>query len=189
MHKSKGKCTGICLAESLFLHERTRRWAGTRGSPSFLKTPSTPKTRIPPVFSFPFFKVPPCRTPSRAFHTFCRPLSLPLRKTCIARTEGYGAIDLGYCMLFLENPGALEYIRDILRSVTEEMQSEEGAGDETLLTIHLHANRLLISALISKDKFFEAKSLLLDMKAQDFDAEFADESLAEVEEKIRSGER
>lgn len=83
----------------------------------------------------------------------------------------------------------MEYVRDILRSVTEEMQSEEGAGDETLLTIHLHANRLLISALISKDKFFEAKSLLLDMKAQDFDAEFADESLAEVEEKIRNGER
>lgn len=107
----------------------------------------------------------------------------------IARTEGYGAIDLGYCMLFLENPGALEYIRDILRSVTEEMQSEEGAGDETLLTIHLHANRLLIAALISRGELFEAKSILQDMKAQDFDTEFADESLAEVEEKIRNGER
>ncbi len=83
----------------------------------------------------------------------------------------------------------MEYIRDILRSVTEEMQSEEGTGDETLLAIHLHANRLLIAALISRGELFEAKSILQDMKAQDFDTEFADEKLAEVEEKIRSGER
>ena len=96
---------------------------------------------------------------------------------------------MGYCMLFLENPGALEYVRDILRSVTEEMQSEEGAGDESLLIIHLHANRMLIAALISRGELFEAKSILQDMKAQDFDTEFADESLAEVEEKIRNGER
>lgn len=102
----------------------------------------------------------------------------------IARVEGYGAIDLGFCMLYLEDPGVLDYIRDMLRSVTEEMQSEEGAGDETLLTIHVHANRLLISALINKGSFFEAKSLLLDMKAQDYDTEFVEEKLAEVEEKI-----
>lgn len=75
-------------------------------------------------------------------------------------------------------------LRDMLRSVTEEMQSEEGAGDETLLIIHVHANRLLISALINKGSFFEAKSLLLDMKAQDYDTEFVEEKLAEVEEKI-----
>ena len=103
----------------------------------------------------------------------------------IARAEGYGAIDLGFCMLYLENPGALDYIRDMLRSVTEEMQSEEGAVNETLLIAHLHFNRLLISALISKDKFFEAKSLLLDMKAQDFDTEFTEKMLADVEKKIR----
>ena len=107
----------------------------------------------------------------------------------IARAEGYGAIDLGFCMLYLENPGALDYICDMLRSVTEEMQSEEGAADETLLTIHVHAKRMLISALISKDKFFEAKSLLLDMKAQDYDTEFVEEKLAEVEERIKSVER
>lgn len=107
----------------------------------------------------------------------------------IARAEGYGAIDLGFCMLYLENPGALDYIRDMLRSVTEEMQSEEGAAAETLQAIHLHANRLLIFALISKDKFFEAKSLLQDMKAQDYDTEFVEEKLAEVEERIKSVER
>lgn len=103
----------------------------------------------------------------------------------IARAEGYGAIDLGFCMLYLENPGALDYIRDMLRSVTEEMQSEEGAVNETLLIAHLHFNRLLISALISKDKFFEAKSHLQDMKAQDFDTEFAEKMLADVEKKIK----
>lgn len=103
----------------------------------------------------------------------------------IARAEGYGAIDLGFCMLYLENPGVLDYIRDMLRSVTEEMQSEEGAADETLQAIHLHANRMFISALICKDKFFEAKSLLLDMKAQDYDTEFVEEKLAEVEERIK----
>lgn len=107
----------------------------------------------------------------------------------IARAEGYGAIELGFCMLYLEYPGVLDYIRDMLRSVTEEMQSEEGAGDESLLTIHLHANRLLISALISKDKFFEAKSLLQDMKAQDLDTEFVEETLLMLEEKIKSVER
>ena len=55
---------------------------------------------------------------------------------------------------------------------------------KTLQAMHLHANRMLISALISKDKFFEAKSLLLDMKAQDYDTEFVEEKLAEVEEKM-----
>lgn len=75
-------------------------------------------------------------------------------------------------------------LRDMLRSVTEEMQSEESAGDETLLTIHVHANRLLISALINKGSFFEAKSLLRDMKAQDFDTEFVEDTLLMLEEKI-----
>lgn len=75
-------------------------------------------------------------------------------------------------------------LRDMLRSVTEEMQSEEGAGDESLLNLHLHTNRLLVISLINRDKLFEAKSILLDMKAQDFDNEFVEKILAEVEEKI-----
>ena len=62
---------------------------------------------------------------------------------------------------------------------------DEGIRLEVIfMPFHYCANRLLISALISKDKFFEAKSLLLDMKAQDYDTEFVEEKLAEVEERI-----
>lgn len=64
------------------------------------------------------------------------------------------------------------------------MQKEENAGDEGLLSIYLQANRLLIFSLINKGSLFEAKSLLQDMKAQDFDTEFAEEMLADVEKRI-----
>lgn len=107
----------------------------------------------------------------------------------IARAEGYGVTELGYCMLFLDHPGTLDYSRDLLRSITEEMQSEDKAGDENLLHLHVHASRLLVMVLICKDKLFEAKSLLLDMKEQDFDTEFVEYKLAEVEEKIKNVER
>lgn len=107
----------------------------------------------------------------------------------IARAEGYGVTELGYCMLFLDHPGTLDYSRDLLRSITEEMQSEDKAGDENLLHLHVHASRLLVMVLICKDKLFEAKFLLLDMKEQDFDTEFVEYKLAEVEEKIKNVER
>jgi hypothetical protein len=64
------------------------------------------------------------------------------------------------------------------------LQQDDKAGDESLLNLHLHTNRLLVISLINRDKLFEAKSILLDMKAQDHDTEFVEKILAEVEEKI-----
>ena len=102
----------------------------------------------------------------------------------IARAEGYGGLEMGYCMLNLNSPGTLEYVRDMLQSITNELQQDDKAGDESLLNLHLHTNRLLVISLINRDKLFEAKSILLDMKAQDLDTEFVEKILAEVEEKI-----
>jgi hypothetical protein len=64
------------------------------------------------------------------------------------------------------------------------LQKEENTGDEGLLSLYLQANRLLILSLINKGSFFEANSLLQDMKSQDFDTEFAEEMLADVEKRI-----
>lgn len=102
----------------------------------------------------------------------------------IARAEGYGGLEMGYCMLNLNSPGTLEYVRDMLQSITNELQQDDKAGDESLLNLHLHTNRLLVISLINRDKLFEAKSILLDMKAQELDTEFVEKILAEVEEKI-----
>ena len=100
----------------------------------------------------------------------------------IARGEGYGAIELGYCLQALNSPQAMDYVRDMHRDLAADLQKEENAGDEGLLSIYLQANRLLILSLINKGSFFEAKSLLQDMKSQDFDTEFAEEKLALLEE-------
>jgi hypothetical protein len=77
---------------------------------------------------------------------------------------------------------AMDYVRDMHRDLAADLQKEENAGDEGLLSIYLQANRLLILSLINKGSLFEAKSLLQDMKAQDFDTEFAEEKLALLEE-------
>ena len=100
----------------------------------------------------------------------------------IARGEGYGPIELGYCLQALNSPQAMDYVRDMHRDLAADLQKEENAGDEGLLSIYLQANRLLILSLINKGSFFEAKSLLQDMKSQDFDTEFAEEKLALLEE-------
>ena len=100
----------------------------------------------------------------------------------IARGEGYGPIELGYCLQALNSPQAMDYVRDMHRDLAADLQKEENAGDEGLLSIYLQANRLLILSLINKGSFFEAKSLLLDMKEQDFDTEFVEEKLALLEE-------
>lgn len=102
----------------------------------------------------------------------------------IARGEGYGPVELGYCLQALNSPQAMDYVRDMHRDLAADLQKEENAGDEGLLSIYLQANRLLIFSLINKGSLFEAKSLLQDMKAQDFDAEFAEEMLADVEKRI-----
>lgn len=102
----------------------------------------------------------------------------------IARGEGYGAVELGYCLQVLNSPQAMDYVRDMHRDLAADLQKEENAGDEGLLSLYLQANRLLILSLINKGSFFEAKSLLQDMKAQDYDTEFAEEKLALLEEKM-----
>lgn len=102
----------------------------------------------------------------------------------IARGEGYGPVELGYCLQALNSPQAMDYVRDMHRDLASDLQKEENAGDKGLLSIYLQANRLLIFSLINKGSLFEAKSLLQDMKAQDFDTEFAEEMLADVEKRI-----
>ena len=102
----------------------------------------------------------------------------------IARDEGYGPVELGYCLQALNSPQAMDYVRDMHRDLAADLQKEENAGDEGLLSIYLKANRLLILSLINKGSLFEAKSLLQDMKSQDFDSEFAEEMLADVEKRI-----
>lgn len=100
----------------------------------------------------------------------------------IARGEGYGVIELGYCLQALNSPEAMDYVRNMHRDVVADLQKEENAGDEGLLSLYIQANRLLILSLINKGTLFEAKSLLQDMKSQDFDTEFVEEKLALLEE-------
>ena len=106
----------------------------------------------------------------------------------IARAEGYAVMELGYCLLYLNSPMTLDYTRDLLRTIAEEMQSEDKAGDDNLLELHLQANRLHVQVLIGKDRLFEAKSFLLQMKEQDYDTEFVEEKLNEVEKMIKNVE-